>query len=73
MTTELCRFCMAPVDPHDRFTWQRVVGWQRMAGRRASGAHGGSDVALRETRQEWAHAHCVRLARAGHLHQESLL
>jgi len=67
-----CPFCMQPVDPLDRFTWQRVIGWQRMAGVRASGKHGGSDVALRETREEWAHPSCVRLARSGLLRQESM-
>ena len=72
LTDERCPFCLQPVNPLDRFTWQRVIGWQRMAGRRASGKQGGSDIALRETRQEWAHPHCVRLARSGSLYQEQL-
>jgi hypothetical protein len=70
---ELCPFCGERVDPTSSLSWQRVVGWQRIAGTRASGKQGGSDIALRETRQEWAHSACVRLAKSGLLHQEALL
>jgi hypothetical protein len=69
----VCPFCSERVDPTDQYSWQRMVGWQRIAGTRPSGKQGGSDIALRETRQEWAHAHCVRLAKSGLLHQEALL
>jgi hypothetical protein len=68
-----CPFCEKPVDPGSRYTMQRCVGWQRIAGVRASGKHGGSDIVMRETRQEWAHASCVKLAREGLLNQGSLL
>jgi hypothetical protein len=69
----LCSICKKPVDVSSPHVWQRVVGWQRMAGVRASGKHGGSDIAMRETRQEWAHPACVTLARDGLLGQEALL
>lgn len=69
-----CPFCGRPVDPTSPNTWQRVVGWQRIAGVRASGKHGGSDIRLRDTRQEWAHPHCVSLAKDGiSVGQEALL
>jgi hypothetical protein len=60
-----CAFCGKPVDPTNPHVWQRVVGWQRIAGVRASGKHGGSDIRLRETRQEWAHPGCVTLTKDG--------
>lgn len=62
-----CPFCLQPVDPRDRFTWQKVVGWEQ---RRNQG--GTNHVALREPRQEWAHSLCVRSARQGLTNQESL-
>jgi hypothetical protein len=68
-----CRFCGGPVSPSDPATWQRVVGWQRIAGVRASGKHGGSDIRLREPLQEWAHPYCVSAAKSGVLGQESML
>jgi hypothetical protein len=71
--TATCPFCGQQVDPQSPYTWQRVVGWQRMAGVRASGKHGGSDIRLRETRQEWAHPACVTLTKDGLLHQEAML
>lgn len=73
MSQLLCPFCQKEVDPRSPYTWQRVEGWQRMAGIRPSGKHGGSDIALRETRQEWAHPACVTLARDGLLGQEAML
>lgn len=60
-----CPLCKRSVDPLDRYTYQRVFGWQRKAGIRASGKHGGSDIRLREVRQEWAHARCVDRAKDG--------
>jgi hypothetical protein len=68
-----CPLCHQPVDPDARGTMQRVVGWQQKAGTRESGKHGGSDIYMRRTMQEFAHAYCVRLARDGHLGQEALL
>lgn len=68
-----CPFCGNTVDPDGKGTWQRIDGWQRIAGVRASGKHGGSDISLRRTRQEWAHGSCVKLARDGRIGQESLL
>jgi hypothetical protein len=68
-----CPFCGEPVNPLASSTWQRVVGWQHIAGVRASGKHGGSDIRLRETRPEFAHAACVSSAKAGLLGQEAML
>jgi hypothetical protein len=66
--------CGDPVDPSPRRSWRRVVGWQRMAGRRASGEHGGSDIALREPLDEWACPTCIDRLRAGiDVRQASLL
>lgn len=62
-----CVFCGTPVDP--RRSYQRVVGWQRIAGVRASGAHGGSDISLRETRDEWCCDPCMAKLRNG-IHPE---
>jgi hypothetical protein len=36
-----------------------------MAGVRASGKHGGSDITLREQRDEWACPGCIALLREG--------
>jgi len=59
-----CRFCTRQVEPTDRNIYQRVVGWER---RRTSG--GTNAIALREVKQEWAHAHCVDRAKEGHTGQ----
>ena len=67
LQNERCPFCLDAVDPLDRFVWQKVVGWEQ---RRQQG--GTNHIALREPRDQWAHAHCVRLARQGHLGQERL-
>lgn len=55
-----CELCGQPVDPYSRYTWHRVIGWER------KGAAGGSDIALREKRDGWAHPHCVSMAQQGH-------
>jgi len=55
-----CRFCNRPVDPTSRHVYQRVGGWEK---RRASG--GTNAIALREIKQEWAHALCVERAKGG--------
>jgi hypothetical protein len=51
--------CDKPVDPLDHTTFQRVIGWERKAGVRASGKHGGSDIVGRKTLNEFAHSQCV--------------
>lgn len=63
MTT--CALCGRLVDPIAPSTWQRMTGWERIAGIRASGKHGGSDIRLRERQQEWAHDHCIAKAKSG--------
>lgn len=63
MTEFTCWFCGDPVDPAGRSTWWRIVGWEHKAAgpKRKSG----SDIALREPRDEFAHDRCVRRAQAG--------
>jgi hypothetical protein len=69
-----CFYCGQPVDLQARSTLRRVVGWERVAGVRASGKHGGSDIRLRERLDEYAHEGCVALERAGvGVKQETLL
>ena len=63
-----CSLCLLEIDPLDRFTWQRVVGWEQ---RRVQG--GTNHIALREPRQEWAHPLCIRRKREGTLAQEQLV
>ena len=60
MTFE-CALCREPVDPLSQFTYRRIVGWERKA--TASSRKSGSDIALREPRDEFAHGHCVSLAK----------
>lgn len=60
-----CALCGELVDPLDRHTWRRVVGWERKA--IGQSRKSGSDIALREPRDEYAHAHCIRLYRL-HVH-----
>ena len=60
MTFE-CALCHEPVDPLSRFTYRRIVGWERKA--TASSRKSGSDIALREPLDEFAHGHCVSLAK----------
>ena len=59
-----CHYCSRPIEPGER-PYQRVVGWERIAGVRASGKHGGSDITLREQRDEWACNACISLLREG--------
>ncbi len=54
-----CFYCGEPVDPYSRYTWHRVIGWER------KGKAGGSDITLREPRDGFAHDHCVSLAKSG--------
>lgn len=60
--TRQCAYCGEPVDPSSRFTWRRVVGWERKAV--AMSRKSGSDIALREPRDEYAHDHCIGRAKA---------
>ena len=67
-----CHFCREPVDPLDHTTYRRVVGWERKAF--AETRRGGSDIVLRELRDEYACSVCVARLRAGlDARQESLL
>lgn len=59
-----CGLCGKPVDPLEKYVRQRVEGWQVTGAVRPSGTTGGSDIELRETRQEWAHAECVALEKS---------
>jgi len=55
--TTACFYCGEPVDPFSRFTWRRVVGWERKA--TAVSRKSGSDIALREPRDEYACDVCI--------------
>lgn len=57
-----CFYCSEPVDPFSMFTWRRVTGWERKA--RAATRKSGSDITLREPRDEYAHDHCIGRAKA---------
>jgi hypothetical protein len=58
-----CFYCGKSVDPTARETYRRVVGWERKAV--AATRKSGSDIALREPRDDFAHAGCVALQREG--------
>lgn len=58
-----CHFCGDPIDPTGRQTWRRVEGWERKA--TAAARRSGSDIALRQPRDEYAHDLCVSRARSG--------
>lgn len=74
MALAVCHYCGNDVDPLSRTTYRRVVGWERKAGVRASGSHGGSDITLRELLDEYACPGCIQLLRSGVAPaQESLL
>ena len=60
-----CFYCGNDIDPLGRDTWRRIIGWEKKAGIRASGKHGGSDIALREPRDQYAHHLCVRRMQQG--------
>ena len=67
-----CHFCREPVDPLDQTVYRRVVGWERKAF--GETRRGGSDIVLRELRDEYACPTCVARLRAGlDARQESLL
>lgn len=52
-----CFYCGEPVDSKSRFTWRRVIGWERKA--TAESRRSGSDIALREAVDEYACDRCV--------------
>jgi len=65
MSTErACHYCHEKVDPALRSTWQRVVGWQITGRTRPGGGHGGSDIAARQTIDEYACDRCVSAVKA---------
>ena len=67
-----CTYCGKTVDPLAQETWRRVVGWERKA--IAETRKGGSDIALREARDEYACPLCIRRLQDGlNVAQESLL
>jgi hypothetical protein len=67
-----CVYCGTAVDARAIGTWRRVVGWERKAD--AASRKSGSDIALREARNEYACNACVSLLKAGlSTRQESLL
>jgi hypothetical protein len=62
MSGPSCAYCGRVIgadEPYD----QRVVGWERKAG--AASRKSGSDILLRERRDEFAHRHCVDTAARG--------
>jgi hypothetical protein len=66
--TRACVYCGGSVNPTDfRYgaNYRRVVGWERKTRTRSSGAKGGSDIALRESRDEWACRSCVEKRKLG--------
>lgn len=72
--TAPCSYCGSAVDPFARTTYRRIVGWERKLGKRASGAQAGSDITLREPRDEYACTACIdRLRRGIPAGQSSLL
>ena len=54
---EPCVFCQKPVNPDDPSVWHAVRGWERKA--QATTRRGGSDIALREARDEFACDQCI--------------
>lgn len=58
-----CAECGDPIDPRSASTWRRVVGWERKA--QATSRKSGSDIAVREPRDEYAHDRCIRLLQRG--------
>lgn len=58
-----CAYCGDPVDPNSSFTWRRVIGWERKAV--AASRRSGSDIVLREPRDEYACDICVSRLKRG--------
>ncbi|KKL88663.1 hypothetical protein LCGC14_1922440 [marine sediment metagenome] len=64
----LCAFCDEPVVPNDRFTLQKVTGWEKK--RRQGGAN---QIILREILPEYAHNVCVDDRRRGVVQGQGLI
>lgn len=58
-----CFYCGEPVDPTLRSTWRRVAGWERKA--QSDTRRSGSDIVLREPRDEYACDDCIRRQKRG--------
>jgi hypothetical protein len=72
--TATCHYCDEPVDVTNWRVWQRIVGWERKTRVRDTGTRGGSDITLREPRDEYACPDCVAKLQAGiHAGQGSLV
>lgn len=63
MTASTCAYCAQPVNPADPSLWRQVVGWERKA--TAASRKAGSDIALREPRDSYAHDACIQRAKRG--------
>jgi len=55
-----CRFCNKPINLANPYNWQRVEGWEHKRNQGGTNA-----LALREAKQEWAHALCIDRAKHG--------
>ena len=53
-----CVFCQKPLNPDDPTVWHRVRGWERKAPTQGT-RKGGSDITLREARDEFACDGCI--------------
>lgn len=58
-----CHYCGDDLEPDDRNTYRRVLGWERKA--HASSRRGGSDIVLREPGVEFACRWCVDALKQG--------
>lgn len=58
-----CANCGNPVNPTALTTWHRVVGWERRG--IGTSRKGGSDIALRESRNEFSCEGCIRKLQSG--------
>lgn len=61
----VCALCGDPVDPASHNTLQKVEGWEKKAGTRWTGTHGGSDIRGRRRLDRFAHELCVERERTG--------
>jgi hypothetical protein len=60
----VCTYCGDPIDPRGAGTvYRRVVGWERKS--KAASRKAGSDIVLREARDEFACDPCVRRLKRG--------
>jgi hypothetical protein len=70
--TVSCFYCGEQVNPDDTNTYRRIQGWERKAV--SASRRGGSDVVLREHRDEFACMFCIdRLRRGVSTNQGSML